>query len=42
MTLTVAYFGTYEPGYPRNRVLVDGLRQAGAEVLEYAAPTSPS
>ena len=38
MSLRIAYFGTYDPGYPRNRVLIDGLRAAGAEVLEYAAP----
>jgi glycosyltransferase involved in cell wall biosynthesis len=36
--LRIAYLGTYDPGYPRNRVLIDGLRAAGAEVLEYAAP----
>ena len=38
MSLRIAYFGTYDPGYARNRVLIDGLRSAGAEVLEYAAP----
>jgi len=38
MSLRIAYFGTYDPGYARNRVLIDGLRAAGAEVLEYAAP----
>jgi len=38
MSLRIAYLGTYDPGYARNRVLIDGLRAAGAEVLEYAAP----
>jgi glycosyltransferase involved in cell wall biosynthesis len=38
MSLRIAYLGTYDPAYPRNRVLIDGLRAAGAEVLEYAAP----
>ena len=42
MSLRIAYFGTYDPGYPRNRVLIDGLRAAGAEVLEYAAPLDAS
>ena len=36
MSLRIAYLGTYDPAYPRNRVLIDGLRAAGAEVLEYA------
>jgi glycosyltransferase involved in cell wall biosynthesis len=32
----VLYFGTYSrgEGYPRNRVLIEGLRRAGAEVFE--------
>lgn len=38
MSPTIAYFGTYDPAYPRNRVLIDGLRAAGAEVIEYCAP----
>ncbi|HUK77749.1 MAG TPA: glycosyltransferase [Thermoleophilia bacterium] len=42
MALRVAYFGTYDPAYPRNRVLVSGLRAAGAEVLEYCAPLDAS
>ncbi len=42
MSLRIAYFGTYDPGYARNRVLIDGLRAAGAEVLEYAAPLDSS
>ena len=42
MSLRIAYFGTYDPAYPRNRVLIDGLRAAGAEVLEYDAPLDSS
>ena len=42
MTLRIAYLGTYDPGYSRNRVLIDGLRAAGAEVFEYAAPLDAS
>ena len=42
MTLCIAYLGTYDPGYSRNRVLIDGLRAAGAEVFEYAAPLDAS
>ena len=30
----VCFFGAWDPAYPRNRVLREGLRQAGAEVLE--------
>jgi len=26
MSLRIAYLGTYDPGYARNRVLIDGLR----------------
>lgn len=32
--MRVLYFGTYNPDYARNRVLIDGLRQNGVEVLE--------
>lgn len=34
--MRVLYFGTYSlgPGYPRNRVLIKGLRRAGVEVAE--------
>ena len=35
MTRAVAYFGTYEPDYPRNAVLIAGLREHGVEVLEF-------
>ena len=40
MALRIAYFGTYDPAYPRNRVLLAGLRAAGATVVEYDAPLS--
>ena len=32
--MTVLYFGSYNPEYARNRVLIDGLRQNGVEVIE--------
>ncbi len=32
--ITVLYFGTYDPEYSRNRVLIDGLRENGVEVVE--------
>lgn len=32
--LTVCYFGTYRRDYPRNRILINGLRQNGVTVLE--------
>ncbi len=38
MTRTVAYFGTYDPVYPRNAVLIAGLRELGVSVLELRAP----
>jgi len=31
---TILYFGTYDPNYSRNRVLIKGLRQNGIQVLE--------
>lgn len=38
----VCYFGAYDPAYPRNAILRDGLRRAGIEVLECRiAPTVP-
>ncbi len=38
----VCYFGAYDPAYPRNAILRDGLRRAGVEVLECRiAPTVP-
>jgi glycosyltransferase involved in cell wall biosynthesis len=38
MGLAVAYFGTYEPAYPRNAVLLAGLREAGVELHEFSVP----
>jgi glycosyltransferase involved in cell wall biosynthesis len=38
---SVAYFGTYEPDYPRNAVLIAGLREHGVEVHEFRAPLPP-
>ena len=32
--MTILYFGSYNPDYARNRVLIDGLRQNGVEVIE--------
>lgn len=32
--LTICYFGTYRPDYPRNRILINGLRRNGVTVLE--------
>ena len=37
----VAYFGTYEPDYPRNAVLIAGLREHGVEVHEFHAALPP-
>lgn len=37
-TLRVLYFGTYDRHYSRNRILIDGLRLAGAEVVECHVP----
>ena len=38
MTRAVAYFGTYDPLYPRNAVLISGLRERGVTVHEFRAP----
>ena len=38
MTRAVAYFGTYDPAYPRNAVLIAGLREHGVTVHEFQAP----
>jgi glycosyltransferase involved in cell wall biosynthesis len=35
---SVAYFGTYQPDYPRNAVLIAGLREHGVDVHEFQAP----
>jgi len=32
--ITVLYFGMYDPEYSRNRILIDGLKQNGVEVIE--------
>lgn len=32
--MKILYFGAYDPGYPRNRTLINGLRYAGATVVE--------
>lgn len=32
--MKVLYFGSYDPDYSRNRILISGLRQNGVEVLE--------
>ena len=32
--MRVCYFGTYDRDYPRNRILIDGLRSNGVEVIE--------
>jgi glycosyltransferase involved in cell wall biosynthesis len=37
-TLRVCYFGTYDQDYPRNRIMIDGLRANGAEVLVCNVP----
>jgi glycosyltransferase involved in cell wall biosynthesis len=40
----IAYFGTYDPDYPRNAVLIDGLRRCGVTVHEFQAslPSLPA
>lgn len=38
MSLSLAYFGTYDPSYPRNAVMLAGLRAAGVDVHEINAP----
>ncbi|HTX70607.1 MAG TPA: glycosyltransferase [Thermoleophilia bacterium] len=40
-TRAVAYFGTFEPDYPRNAVLITGLREHGVEVHEFRAALPP-
>lgn len=37
-TPRICYAGTYERGYPRNRIVIDALRRAGARVEEAHAP----
>jgi glycosyltransferase involved in cell wall biosynthesis len=41
VTRAVAYFGTYEPDYPRNAVLIAGLREHGVEVHEFHSALPP-
>src|SRR4051812_20175698 len=36
--MRVCYFGTYERDYPRNALLIEGLRQSGLTVSECHAP----
>lgn len=36
--MRVCYFGTYDPAFARNALLIAGLRAAGAEVVECRAP----
>ncbi len=40
-TRSVAYFGTYQPDYPRNAVLIAGLREHGVTVHEIQADLPP-
>jgi glycosyltransferase involved in cell wall biosynthesis len=41
VTRAVAYFGTYDPDYPRNAVIIAGLREHGVAVSEFRAPLPP-
>jgi glycosyltransferase involved in cell wall biosynthesis len=41
VTRAVAYFGTYDPDYPRNAVIIAGLRERGVAVYEFRAPLPP-
>ena len=34
----ICFFGAWDPAYPRNRILREGLRRGGAEVLEARVP----
>ncbi len=36
--MRIAFFGAYDPSYPRTRVLQEGLEARGAEVLSIRAP----
>lgn len=40
--MRVCYFGCYEPDYPRNRVMIKGLRKARVDLIECRAPTLTS
>lgn len=37
-TLSVCYFGTYLQEYSRNQIMIEGLRQAGVDVIECHEP----
>jgi glycosyltransferase involved in cell wall biosynthesis len=41
VTRAVAYFGTYDPDYPRNAVVIAGLRELGVTVYEVQASLPP-
>jgi glycosyltransferase involved in cell wall biosynthesis len=41
VTRAVAYFGTYDPDYPRSAVVIAGLRELGVTVHEVRAPLPP-
>jgi glycosyltransferase involved in cell wall biosynthesis len=41
VTVALAYFGTYDPTYPRTAVLLAGLRELGVTVHESNAPLPP-
>src|SRR3989338_8849716 len=32
--MRILYFGSYKPAYPRNKVILDGLRENGVDVVE--------
>jgi len=38
VTRALAYFGTYDPTYPRSAVILAGLRELGVTVHEFRAP----
>jgi len=36
--MRICYFGTYESKYPRNRIIIEALKQNGAEIIECHVP----
>ncbi len=32
--MRICYFGCYDPDYPRNRVILKGLRKVGVDLAE--------
>lgn len=36
--MKILYFGTYDQNYSRNRIIIDGLRAVGVEVIECHSP----